>query len=140
MAAGSVAPDVRPYFFGAKSIALEKKGGGIRPIASGEVLRRLAGKVLCSQYQSEFSALFLKFNQFGVAVPGGIEALVHASRNLMRTLEADHIGLKVDLRNAFNLVDRTALLDVVARRVPRCWVMLWRHTQRTRSCSLGLTN
>ena len=35
---------IQPFFFGASLIALEKKGGGIRPIAFGCTLRRLAAK------------------------------------------------------------------------------------------------
>ena len=35
---------VREIFFGGRLIALEKKGGGIRPIAVGYSLRRLAAK------------------------------------------------------------------------------------------------
>ncbi len=30
----------RPYFFGARLIAINKKNGGVRPIAIGNILRR----------------------------------------------------------------------------------------------------
>jgi len=33
-----------PFFFGGRLIALEKKSGGIRPIAVGMTLRRLVSK------------------------------------------------------------------------------------------------
>ena len=44
MADGSVCEDTRAWITGAVLIALNKKDGGIRPIAVGEVLRRIAGK------------------------------------------------------------------------------------------------
>ena len=38
---GNCPPQVRPIFFGARLIAIEKKSGGLRPIAVGYILRRL---------------------------------------------------------------------------------------------------
>ena len=45
---GKVFISVRPFFFGATLTCLGKKNGGIRPIAVGCVLRRLAGKGPCT--------------------------------------------------------------------------------------------
>jgi hypothetical protein len=42
---GQIPAVIRPVLYGACLTALEKKDGGIRPIAVGSVLRRLAGKV-----------------------------------------------------------------------------------------------
>ena len=42
---GGTPLSIRPYFFGANLFALEKKDGGVRPIAVGCTLRRLAVKV-----------------------------------------------------------------------------------------------
>ena len=41
---GNIPVSVQPFFFGATLIALRKKGGGIRPIAVGQTLRRLVAK------------------------------------------------------------------------------------------------
>ncbi len=41
-AKGAVSPALRPVFFGARLIGLLKKDGGFRPIACGDVFRRLA--------------------------------------------------------------------------------------------------
>ena len=38
----------RPFFFGATLTTLNKKDGGVRPIAVGCSLRRLAAKCLCN--------------------------------------------------------------------------------------------
>ena len=42
---GNTPVSIHPFFFGANLIALQKKDGGIRPIAVGCALRRLAAKV-----------------------------------------------------------------------------------------------
>lgn len=44
---GAVPPEVCPIFFGATLIALNKKDGRVRPIAIGNVWRRLAAKIVC---------------------------------------------------------------------------------------------
>ena len=41
---GEVPEQLRPFFFEAKLIALGKIGGGLRPIAIGNTLRRIASK------------------------------------------------------------------------------------------------
>ena len=53
-------------------MALEKPGGGIRPIAIGEVLRCLVAKCLCRTYEGEASS-YLWPRQIGVAAPLGAE-------------------------------------------------------------------
>ena len=41
---GNIHPQVSPVLFGGNLIPLEKKSGGIRPIAVGYTLRRIAAK------------------------------------------------------------------------------------------------
>ncbi|KAK3267241.1 hypothetical protein CYMTET_24196 [Cymbomonas tetramitiformis] len=53
-----VPAEILPWLMGARLIALLKPGGGVRPIASGEVLRRLAGEVVCRQMWMRFAAHF----------------------------------------------------------------------------------
>ena len=45
---GKVPFELRPYFFGAKLIALKMPDGGLRPIAVGNTFRRLSAK--CARY------------------------------------------------------------------------------------------
>ena len=40
--------ELRPYFFGAKLIALKKPDGGLRPVVIGNTFRRLSAK--CAGY------------------------------------------------------------------------------------------
>ena len=54
---GRTPKPVRSAFFGATLIALQKKGGGLRPIAVGLTLRRLAAKCLGSRVLQPMSTL-----------------------------------------------------------------------------------
>ena len=56
--------------------ALFKKKGGVRPIAVGEVLRRLIAKCLASEAKSETIELFDSL-QLGVGISGGAQAKIH---------------------------------------------------------------
>ena len=58
LANGKVPSSLAPFFACARLIGLRKDGGGIRPIAVGEVLRRLVGKALLSE-QSPFLSSIL---------------------------------------------------------------------------------
>jgi hypothetical protein len=51
-------------------LALAKPYGGIWLIVVGEVLYRLVGKTLCTQFRDIFY-IHLLFHQFGVVVKGG---------------------------------------------------------------------
>ena len=127
--AGHAPLDIAPYMAGASLIALRKTDVDspldIRPIAVGEIFRRLAGKCVCALSSSKASTLFSP-HQFGVACPRGVEEIVHK----MRTIVADHwhdddfVILKVDMKNAFNAVSRQAVLDECAQHFPEIlpWV------------------
>ena len=58
--------------------------------------------------------------QVGVATKGGGEAVIHAVRKLAKKYgdDPDRIMLKVDLSNAFNMVDRTEMLKQVKKKIP----------------------
>ena len=47
LARGAAPESLMPHLAGAKLFAAEKKDGGVRPIAVGEILRRLTAKCLC---------------------------------------------------------------------------------------------
>ena len=111
---GKIPPTIRPLFFGASLIALAKKDDGVRPIAVGCTLRRLAAKVASLKVRDEMAAL-LAPHQLGYGVRGGAEAAVHAARLYVRDLEQRCV-LKLDFKNAFNTLrmgqDATGCVDL----------------------------
>src|SRR5271155_4887165 len=114
---GIVPTNVLPIFFGARLIALSKKDGGIRPIAIGYTLRRLAAKV-ANGYATEKLVHVLAPLQLGVGSAGGMEAAVHATRYYLSCLPNDHSIVKLDFQNAFNSLRRDAMLDSVSAHLP----------------------
>ena len=70
---------VAPFLAGASLHALPKTAGGVRPIAVGEVLRRLVGKLLCEAVREEARECLWPL-QVGVGVKAGGEAAVHTTR------------------------------------------------------------
>ena len=91
---GSVPPEIRPIFFGGRILALSKKDGGIRPIAVGNVLRRIAAKAAC-QFATQSLAAHFGHLQVGVGVRGGMEAAVHATRRFVEHLETNQVVVKL---------------------------------------------
>ena len=50
----------------------------LRPIAVGEVLRRLVSRICCAAVKSKLPDIFLPYGQVGVGIRGGLEAAVHS--------------------------------------------------------------
>ncbi len=99
--------------------ALLKKDGGLRPIACGDVRRRLTAKCVCKNFAKTFQDALDPF-QFGVAISGGTEILVHTARLLYEKARdrEDFFLLKFDFRNAFNCISRQVFLDEVKGKLP----------------------
>eukprot|EP00731_Ephydatia_muelleri_P031243 Em0022g757a len=95
----------------------EKKGGGIRPIAVGCTLRRLAAKVASGKVMVEMATL-LSPRQLGYGVSQGAEAAVYAARFYLRKIGSSKVLLKLDFRNAFNSIRRDKMLEAVQRLAP----------------------
>ena len=69
--------EVVPYLCGATLFACKKKRGGVRPIAVGEVLRRLTSKCISRAVQAEAIRTLVPL-QVGVGISAGCEAIVHS--------------------------------------------------------------
>ena len=115
---GKVAQPARHFFFGATLIALGKKDGGVRPIAVGCTLRRLASKCACNSVKQAMAAL-LAPHQLGFSIPLGAEAAVHATRVYLQDMPDHHLLLKLDFRNAFNSLRRDKMLLAVCEKATR---------------------
>jgi hypothetical protein len=103
---------------------LLKPDGGIRPIAVGTIWRRLVSKVAMKGVGKDM-AKYLNDFQFGVGISGGAEAILHSVNRVLSERHADGslAMLTVDFANAFNMVDRSALLHEVRVRCPS--ISLW---------------
>ena len=98
-------------------LALNKKCGGIRPIAVGLTLRRLASKCANSAVLTRLGPDFSP-RQLGLGTPGGCEAAVHSTRRFLESLAPDHVVVKLDFSNAFNSIHRGDMLQAVFERIP----------------------
>ena len=100
-------------------VALEKPDKGIRPIAIGDSLARLAGKCMCralnptARYFTTTAADDAPAPlQLGVGVKGGTEILVHTARLLLEA-NPSWACCSNDIVNGFNAVSRDAVLDAL---------------------------
>lgn len=103
--AGRVPAVIQPVFCGAALCALNKEDGGIRPIAIGSSLRWLVAKAACKAVTSKMSSRFLPV-QIGFGVPQAMESTAHAARAYVTGLQPGQGLLKLDFKNAFNMVRR----------------------------------
>ena len=122
---GNVPANVCPAFFGAKMFGLSKKDGGIRPIAVGCSLRRIAAKLCMHKVKDECKIKFLP-HQLGVGVTSGAESSIHVCRKYVKyNHSTSKVLLKVDFKNAFNLLRRDGMLQLVKTNFPRLFPMVW---------------
>ena len=119
LAQGRAPSFVAPVLAGAGLVALPKPSGGVRPIAVGEILRRLTGKCLMSLVQQQARTYFWPA-QVGVAVKGGAEKAVHTVRawTQRHAGSATKVLVKLDFANAFNCVSREAVLQQACTHFP----------------------
>ena len=108
------------HLCGASLFACKKKGGGLRPIAVGETLRRLTSKCISRRVQAEAFQVLTPL-QVGVGVPVGCEAIVHAVAHVQDDANfhpEECWTLLLDFFNAFNCVDRGSMFREVRDRIP----------------------
>ena len=83
----------------------------------GETLRRLTGKCLCALVKEKASEFFQPL-QLGVACASGTEKNIHGLRRCVEDhwSDNDFAVIKIDMRNAFNLVSRDTLLSECSKK------------------------
>lgn len=97
---------------------LTKEDDGLRPVAVGDMIYRVAMKAVMKCNVGEDALLKM---QFGVNTPGGVEPLL---RLFERARNSDDLGkqfqhlFSVDLRNAFNKIDRRRMAEAVKKHCP----------------------
>ena len=130
LAGGRAPPSISKFLAGGNLVALNKtteaSKSDIRPIAVGETLRRLTAKCLCLTIREKARDLFQPL-QVGVACRSGSEHITHGLRKCIDDHwdDDDFVVFKVDMRNAFNMVSRQAILDECATFFPEIlpWVV-----------------
>lgn len=116
---GNVLADVAPILFGASLTALIKKCGGIRPVAVGNVWRRLPSKLIT---KSMLPSLVPKLSPFqlGVGIRSGAEIGAHVGRTFFQDEhETPKLFVKLDFRNAFNELRRDQMLAMIKTSFPQ---------------------
>jgi len=105
-----VDPSVALRLSNATLIGLPKPDGGTRPIAMGEVFIKCATRIAIERDDKRLKETF-KNLQFGVAVKGGGERIIHTVRNWTRTMtsKTSRCVLCIDFSNAFNAPLRTEM-------------------------------
>ena len=118
----------------ARLVAVAKPNEGVRPIAVGETLRRLAAKCV---HEATLGAVFgyLLPLQVGVKMPNTAVARKVKARH--QEAHIDEAIMQIDIRNAFNFVDRNVLLREVQECVPALNPLAM-HTLATHCRSLSL--
>ena len=114
---GCCPPQVTQILFGGRLFALQKKAGGVRPIAIGYTWRRLAAKCANIYALAALGDRMLPV-QVGVGTPGGCEAAVHATRRFLTNMSDSAMLVKLDFTNAFNSIRRDVMLNTVASELP----------------------
>ena len=116
---GQLPSFVAPTFCSASLTAQKKTKGGVRPIAVGEVFRRLIAKCIAQEASSEAVEVFSS-RQLGVADKCGAESIVHATKQtFQKLLNNEKAGLlQIDFKNAFNSITRSRMLDAARKFIP----------------------
>ena len=120
LAQGRVPEDIMESLSTARLTALSKPNGGVRGIATGEVLRRLTSRVLARQYAEIFDTATRPF-QYALRTRAGTDCLAAILRTASE-LDASATIVSLDGRAAYDTVSRAAmfhkLLEVAPALVP----------------------
>ena len=114
---GEVPEEALRANLGATILALPKLDGGVRPIACGSVIRRLAARAVCKALKDELVASCSEL-QYAVGVPAGAEKLQKTLTTLAE-MQPNAVFLKLDFRNAFNTVSRSEVTAAVRAHCPQ---------------------
>ena len=103
-------------YVSSRLIPLEKSPTGIGPIGIGEVLRRIVGKAIVAEIRPKLQEAAGSL-QLCAGQKAGCEAAAHVMRNIFQEEDTDAV-LLVDASNAFNCLNRAALLNNIKYLCP----------------------
>ena len=127
-ASGSLHTEMSEFLTSANLIPLKKTSGpkDVRPIACGEVLRRVVEQVILRKHLHSVKPR-LEPEQVGVGIKdAATQTAIACSQLLPKIAQEARLGLlQIDLKNAFNSVFRAAVLRQVQQQVPhKCFLGL----------------
>ena len=108
-------PELAPYLAGASLIAIQKPAGGVRPVACGDAIRRLTSKLMLKRVLPLVSPKLLP-TQLGISVPAIIFHRV--ASQIANSTDDQKTFLVLDLKNAFNCIDRSCIMEAVMKYAP----------------------
>ena len=121
---GEVHVEIHPFLFGASLTALNKKDGGVWPIAVGCTLRRLVAKTASMAVIHRMGSLLSPL-QLGYGTLLGAEAAAHSARLYLKDLPPDHVLVKLNFKNAFNTDRRDKVLEAASEFIPELFPYLF---------------
>jgi Reverse transcriptase (RNA-dependent DNA polymerase) len=141
MATSQIHPKLRGFFSSVKAIAHWKPNVtgalDVRPIGVPSTLIRVAGSSLMRSYRASVKEELEPYGLWGISCKNGVEKIVHTIRQAIETASTDpdlnQVIVLIDLTNAFNLVDRKAVLEVFEQRAP--WIVPYYHSMYGQSQS-----
>ena len=108
---GLTGPNLRELLTTSLILPLSKPSGGLRPIAMGETIVKLASSYMLSTSFPLISEFFYKTGiQFGIGIQGGQQSAILALQAALELIP-ESILLKVDISNAFNSISRKHILE-----------------------------
>ena len=103
-------PQSRAMLTTSSLVALGKKGGGVRPIAVGELFYRIAAQYAMFLIAADTEQAVGPY-QYGVNKPNGCAQIIHSIQNMLT--DESLACLSIDIFNAFNSVERAAIFSAV---------------------------
>ena len=123
--AGNLPCDMAKFIASAPLTAIAKKDGGIRPIAVGEIYRRLVSRIANQKVLPQL-ATYLSPLQVGVGTRGGTEQAYFRFQDTLHKHGSTmgKVALFFDFKNAFNLCSRSKMFEEVRKHCPgiSAWV------------------
>ncbi|KAL0239353.1 hypothetical protein GEMRC1_009461 [Eukaryota sp. GEM-RC1] len=104
-----------PALTASRLIAINKSGGGVRPITVGESVMRLH-VILCFRRVKSQSIQFFRPFQYAIGIPDGTTCATLCSDMIFNQSEHNFL-LNVDYKNAFNSIIRSSIFYELEQHV-----------------------
>jgi hypothetical protein len=121
LANNNIPTDTKTVFAAQYVIALHKDPNNlskIRPIGIGTALRRLTAATLMTIYGTTIADFLVPHGQLAIAVPGGLDFIVHSTQAQVQTYVTTHQRALVtlDIANMFNAISRQACRHTISQQ------------------------